>query len=71
MSGVISIEPKVKREHDLPLSESSHRGSIQNLGYQDISASVDFTQLADTAFEEGFFIDLFTSQGVFLSMKNL
>ena len=39
---------------------------LQNLGYQDISASVDFTQLANTAIEEGFFIDLFASQGVFL-----
>ena len=39
---------------------------LQNIGYQDISASVDFTQLANAAVEEGFFIDLFTSQGMFL-----
>ncbi len=31
-----------------------------------ISASVDFTQLADCAIEEGFFIDLFTTQSMFL-----
>ena len=39
---------------------------LKNIGYQDISASVDFTQLADSAIEEGFFIDLFTTQSMFL-----
>ena len=39
---------------------------LKNIGYQDISASVDFTQLANSAIEEGFFIDLFTTQSMFL-----
>ena len=39
---------------------------LKNLGYQDISASVDFTQLANVAIDEGFFIDLFTTQAMFL-----
>ncbi len=39
---------------------------FKNLGYQDISASVDFTQLANVAIDEGFFIDLFTTQAMFL-----
>ena len=39
---------------------------LKNIGFQDISASVDFTQLADCAIEEGFFIDLFTTQSMFL-----
>ena len=39
---------------------------LKNIGRQDISASVDFTQLANSAIEEGFFIDLFTTQSMFL-----
>ena len=39
---------------------------LKNIGQQDISASVDFTQLANSAIEEGFFIDLFTTQSMFL-----
>ena len=39
---------------------------LSNLGHQDISASVDFTQLANSAIQEGYFIDLFTSQSSFL-----
>ena len=39
---------------------------LKNIGCQDISASVDFTQLANSAIEEGFFIDLFTTQSMFL-----
>jgi SAM-dependent MidA family methyltransferase len=39
---------------------------LKNIGYQDISASVDFTQLANSAIEEGFFIDLFATQSMFL-----
>ena len=39
---------------------------LKNIGQQDISASVDFTQLANSAIKEGFFIDLFTTQSMFL-----
>ena len=44
----------------------AHEDPLSNLGIQDISASVDFSQLADVALQRNIEVGFFTSQSDFL-----
>ena len=50
---------------------TAHENPYLNLGVQDISASVEFTLLAEKALEEHFEVGLFTSQSDFLINGNI
>ena len=46
-----------------------HQKPLENIGDQDITAHVDFTQLAEAGQQNGFEAPLFCSQGIFLSYR--
>ena len=50
---------------------TAHENPFLNLGVQDISASVEFTLLAEKALEEHLEVGLFTSQSDFLINGNI
>lgn len=49
----------------------SHTNALQHLGEQDITAHVDFTHVADAAFNAGFHVAGFTTQAFFLLNNGL
>ena len=44
----------------------AHTNPLQHIGEQDITAHVDFTHVAEAAFNAGFQVDGFTNQAAFL-----